>query len=137
MNKASHGEASLLSALSPDKRMEAGKASVRDLKEGTARFYDEFLEDNLKADRDEAERKDLQVNGETPARSMMPEQRNAAGKVVAKDAVEAREPGSGSSPNLIHFTNTKPDSNGLTPQQRKELGKQHARTVISHSGNGC
>jgi len=150
MNKSRHGDASLLSALSPEKRREAGRAAAKDAKEGTTRFFDEFLEDNLKEDKDEAERRDLQVNGEAPAGSMTPEQRKAAGRTAAKEAIEADpqlledldpaiedgEPGTGSSPNVIRFTSTKPDANGLTPQQRKELGKKHARAGISHSGSG-
>ena len=163
MNKTRHGEASLLSALSPEKRREAGRAAAKDAKEGTTHFFDDFLEDNLKADRDEAERRDLQVGDATspekeipagpdsaPLRSMTPEQRKAAGRTAAKEAIEADpqlledldpaiedgEPGTGSSPNVIRFTSTKPDANGLTPQQRKELGKKHARAGISHSGSG-
>ena len=150
MSETRNGGATLLSALSPEKRREAGRAAVKDLKEGTTRFYDEFLEDNLKADKAEAERKDLQVNGEAPAGSMTPEQRKAAGRAAAKEAIEADpqlledldtviedgEPGTGSSPNVIRFTSTKPDANGLTPQQKKELGKKHARAGISPSGSG-
>ena len=162
MNKTRYGNASLLSALSPEKRREAGRAAAKDAKEGTTHFFDEFLEDNLKADRDEAERRDLQVGDETspekeipdgpdsaPLRSMTPEQRKAAGKSAAKAAIEAdpdlldlgpaieeEEQAAGSSPNVIRFTSTKPDANGLTPQQRKELGKKHARAGISPSGSG-
>ena len=78
------------------------------------------------------------------------EERRAAGRAAAKAAIEAdpqlldglgpaiedEEQAAGSSPNVIRFTNTKPDANGLTPQQRKELGKKHARAGISHSGSG-
>lgn len=163
MNKSRHGDASLLSALSPEKRREAGRAAAKDAKEGTTRFFDEFLEDNLKEDKDEAERRDLQVGDATspekeipagpvsaPLRSMTPEQRKAAGKSAAKAAIEADpdllDPGEdpdldpeaqhAGGRNEIRFTSTKPDANGLTPQQRKELGKQAARAGSSHSGSG-
>lgn len=85
-----------------------------------------------------------------PLRSMTPEERRAAGKATAKAAIEADpdlldlgpdpdldpEGQTTGSRNEIRFTNTKPDANGLTPQQKKELGKKHARAGISHSGSG-
>lgn len=148
MSEKARGGSSLLSALSPEKRREAGRAAAKDAKEGTTRFYDDFLADGLKQDHEEADRKDLQVYGETAVGSMTPEQRKAAGKATAKKAIEEDpsilsdvgpaiedEDQIPSGRNEIRFTSTKPDKNGLTPQQRKELGKQAAKGA-AHSPGG-
>lgn len=84
------------------------------------------------------------------AQIMTPEQRKVAGRSAAKEAIEADpdlldlgpdldldpEATKPSGKNEIRFTSTKPDANGLTPQQRKELGKQAARAGNNHSGSG-
>ena len=95
MNDKSRGGSSILSALSPEKRREAGRAAAMDTIEAHPYLLD--LGPDLDLD---------------------PEATPPSGK------------------NEIRFTSTKPDANGLTPQQRKELGKQAARAGNNHSGSG-
>lgn len=143
----------LLSALPPEMRKEAGRSAAKDAKEGTTHFYDEFLDKSLNQDREEAGRKNLQVGNENAVEATTPEQRRAAGQRRPMTAEEKRNAGReaaraaiAADPSILEdpddpfegsersgavsFSSTKPDKNGMTPQQRKALGKQDARAEL-------